>query len=460
MKKYENLLEIYARQVSYMPFHLSENLRVLYILRGSVTCRWVAGVHTLSAGQIEIVNIREPFCIEECSEDNLILFFEIGREKAVEYFDLIDDALYNCNTTLFYDSTTDQGDQKILRDKLQMLYWSYRKEEAYFVIEKQVCEIVNFIGNNCHDLLNMLNAKHGTDSRADRFFRIYTYIYNHCEEKINLKQLADKEYVSQQYLSKEFNERLTMNFKDTLEYYRIIQSVRYLIQGQQTVTMVSELCGFSAPRYFYKHFLLYLKCTPVEFRNQYLTKSASFKTLDLADGDIQTLIYGQWAESDKKESREDNLLPILADYRQPVRYNRRKLSKALITSLIEFLQQRLAESMKVMLVTNYAVKTSLVKLLQKEQTSRDVSTPPVILIVYTGEDDAAKSAHKSTFATLARSLQLAGIHVYHLCQLAEAKGLSCQLSFDLLLQEAAVQECLGETGKFHPLSAILLGYRL
>ena len=84
MKLYENLLKIDAGQVTYMPFHLSENLRLLYVLCGSVSCRWVAGVHTLSAGQIEIVNIEEPFCIEECSEDNLILFFEIQREKAVE----------------------------------------------------------------------------------------------------------------------------------------------------------------------------------------------------------------------------------------------------------------------------------------------------------------------------------------------------------------------------------------
>lgn len=122
MIQYENLLKIDAGQVIYIPFHVSENLRLLYVLRGSVSCRWVAGVHTLSAGQIEIVNMEEPFCIEECSEDNLILFFEIEREKAVEYCDLIEIGMYNCNTTLFYDSTTGSKEQMMLKDKLQMLY--------------------------------------------------------------------------------------------------------------------------------------------------------------------------------------------------------------------------------------------------------------------------------------------------------------------------------------------------
>ncbi|MCI8608685.1 MAG: helix-turn-helix transcriptional regulator [Firmicutes bacterium] len=460
MKKYENLLEIYARQVTYVPFHLSENLRVLYVLRGSVNCRWVAGVHTLSAGQIEIVNIKEPFCIEECSEDNLILFFEIGKEKAVEYYDLIDDGLYNCNTTLFYDSTTDQGAQKILKVKLQMLYWAYLREAAYSTIEKQVYEIVNFIGSNCHDLLNMLNAKRGTDSRADRFFRIYTYIYNHCEEKINLKQLADKEYVSQQYLSKEFNERLNMNFKDTLEYYRIIQSVRYLIEGQQTVTMVSELCGFSAPRYFYKHFVMYLKCTPVEFRNQYLTRAAYLKTIQIGDDEIRALIQNQCAETDEKDDKKDSILTVPAGYHQPIHCNKRKVTKNLVSSLADFLRQHLTEGMEVMLIPNYGTRNRIIELLQKEERREDTNTPPVILIVYTREGYARRPNGKNGFADFTRKIEMTGVSAYKLCQLAETKGLTCQLNFDILLQEEEARKILGADEQLHPLLAIIMGYKM
>ena len=176
MIQYENLLKIDAGQVSYIPFHLSENLRLLYVLRGSVSCRWVAGVHTLSAGQIEIVNIEEPFCIEKCSEDNLILCYEIEREKAVEYCDRIEIGMYNCNTTLFYDSTTGSKEQAMLKDKLQMLYDFCLAQRDRAIIEQLVCDIVNFIVDNCHDLLNMLNVKQGTDPRADRFLRICTYM--------------------------------------------------------------------------------------------------------------------------------------------------------------------------------------------------------------------------------------------------------------------------------------------
>lgn len=358
MKLYENLLKIDAGQVTYMPFHLSENLRLLYVLCGSVSCRWVAGVHTLSAGQIEIVNIEEPFCIEECSEDNLILFFEIQREKAVEYCNLIETGMYNCNTTLFYDSTTGSKAQAMLKDKLQMLYGDCLAQRDRAVIEQWVCDIVNFIVDNCHDLLNMLNVKRGTDPRAERFLRICTYMYNHCDEKINLKQLADGEYVSQQYLSKEFNERLNMNFKDTLEYYRIIQSVRYLIRGRKNVTMISELSGFSAPRYFYKHFAMYLKCTPAEFRNQYLSQSVQLRKIDAEDTCIQERLLHFQTVRTQKDGNAAHEIPFPVIERRHLQFNKRKVSRTLVLSLTEFVKQRLPEGVEVMrisiiMLTNY-----------------------------------------------------------------------------------------------------------
>lgn len=456
MKQYENLLKINAGQVTYMPFHLSENLRLLYVLCGSVSCRWVAGVHTLSAGQIEIVNIEEPFCIEQCSEDNLILFFEIEKEKVVEYCDLIDDGLYNCNTTLFYDSTTDSKAQTLLKDKLQMLYDDCLAQKERAVIENRVCDIVNFIVDNCHDLLNMLNAKRGTDPRAERFLRIYTYMYNHCDEKINLKHLADCEYVSQQYLSKEFNERLNMNFKDTLEYYRIIQSVRYLIQGRKNVTMISELCGFSAPRYFYKHFAMYLKCTPAEFRNQYLSRSAQIRKVDVEDAHLlERLQYFQTVRDEGILKRENTIqLPTIVQ--RHLQFNKRKVSRTLVASLVEFVRQRLPEGVEVMKISGNTMKNKMAALLkQRASLQKDGNVPPVMLIFYTEMQRTEAGCRE-----LAKKTGETGISAHMMCQIAEANGLCCQLDFSILFCEEEARRILSMDSRFQPLLTVMIGYSI
>ena len=43
-------------------------------------------------------------------------------------------------------------------------------------------------------------------------------IYENAANKLNLKEIAEREYVSVQYLSKEFNEKIHINFKTTVEY--------------------------------------------------------------------------------------------------------------------------------------------------------------------------------------------------------------------------------------------------
>lgn len=456
MKLYENLLKIDAGQVTYMPFHLSENLRLLYVLCGSVSCRWVAGVHTLSAGQIEIVNIEEPFCIEECSEDNLILFFEIQREKAVECCNLIETGMYNCNTTLFYDSTTGSKAQAMLKDKLQMLYGDCLAQRDRAVIEQWVCDIVNFIVDNCHDLLNMLNVKRGTDPRAERFLRICTYMYNHCDEKINLKQLADGEYVSQQYLSKEFNERLNMNFKDTLAYYRIIQSVRYLIQGRKNVTMISELCGFSAPRYFYKHFAMYLKCTPAEFRNQYLSQSAQFRKIDAEDTCIQERLLHFQTVRTQKDGNAAHEIPFPVIERRHLQFNKRKVSRTLVLSLTEFVKQRLPEGVEVMRISSSAMRSQITALLrQSNPLQEEGNVPPVILVFYTEIQRIEAGCRE-----LAKKTGETSISAHMMCQLAETSGLCCQLDFSILSFEKEACGILGLDSRFQPLLTAMIGYKI
>lgn len=288
---------IRAERIDFRPFHLSPNLRILYVLEGSLALRFTCGEHLLSAGEIEILNIDEPVQMKKLQENNLVLLFELDGLRAKQFHSDISRGIYNCNSTLFYTSKTLPVDQEILKRKLRLIYRYYLNDDSAFLIDKAMEDIVRFICDRCHDLKNMFPNGGGDELRGQRFLRVYTYMLENCDEKINLKKLAEQEFMSPQYLSKEFNERLGINFKDTLEYFRVIQAVRYLITGKMAVTEICQRCGFSALRYFYKHFAFYLNCTPPEFRVVYLTDpervksfpvnhsriAAAFQTLDARD---------------------------------------------------------------------------------------------------------------------------------------------------------------------------------
>ena len=454
MKRYAGLLDIRAESITYKPFHVNSNLRLLYVLEGSINCRWVAGVHSIHEGEIEILNINEPVCIEKSGEENLVLIFEIDAGKAKEFYSFIDKALYNCNTTLFYPSRADSDDQALLKEKVRTLYHYYVGEMNDFLLEKVVEEIVIHIRQRFHDLNNMFTGQKGSDARAERFFRIYTYIYENYDKKINLKELAEKEYVSQQYLSKEFNDRLNMNFKDTLEYYRVINSVRYLITTKKTVTMISELCGFSASRYFYKHFFLYLKCTPKEFRDKYLSLKEECKPITVNNDLILTCLH-QFEEDEerfskvqeqKKESYESVTILEAENYIGP--YSRRKISKETIQKLLGAARNYLTADTEVLEAGTNAARERLSKIIYGEKAE----TAPAVFVFY------LKTPEITSLKQFILQAERTAVCAYRMGVDCREEGLAFSLVNDILDDAEVIRSILELTETDFPLIAVTAGY--
>lgn len=455
MKKYAGLFDMRAASITYKPFHVSENLRLVYILKGSVNFRLVAGVHKLSEGDIEVLNINEPVGFEKTEEDNLVLIFEIDKDKAKEYCDYIDTALFNCNTKLFFSSSTDWKYLEILKEKARMLYHYYISGINDILLEKIVREIVVLIGDHCHDLRNMFQ-ENGSDVHSERFYRIFTYMYTHYYEKINLKEIAEREYVSQQYLSKEFNDRLHMNFKDTLEYYRVINAVRYLITTRMTITMISELCGFSASRYFYKHFSLYLKCSPREFRNIYLSRKEECREVVINDKYIEKcllLLEKQNTVSlaaKKTDKKTNNRTGILKSINYSGAYSKKRVCKEIVKDLLETARLTLYEGLFIAETWSRAMREQLECLVG---LNTGPNTPPCAFVfcipMFSPDTDRNELIIKA---------QEAAITAYHMGLRAREKGLVFSIANDILSSSEEVRQILNLSKTDLPILLLTVGY--
>ena len=65
---------------------------------------------------------------------------------------------------------------------------------------------------------------------ADRIWRVIDYIFDNCNRKLTLKEVADREFITETYLSRILKKETGLNFEETLAYLRAECSIRYLLE--------------------------------------------------------------------------------------------------------------------------------------------------------------------------------------------------------------------------------------
>lgn len=92
------------------------------------------------------------------------------------------------------------------------------------------------------------------------------YIYNHIEERLTLKDISNKLYVSKSNLSTQFHLLLGMGFKKYIDTLKISKSIEMLLTTTKTISQISETLGFSNVSTYSRQFKNYLSVTPNAYR--------------------------------------------------------------------------------------------------------------------------------------------------------------------------------------------------
>ena len=290
MYDFEKCVKISAMRVDVMPFHVNKALRIIYVLEGEVELTWVAGKQNLSKGEIEIINILEPIAISSISADNIVLFYEIDMEFAKRYADEIDAITYNCNGTNFFQSADKLKEQFNIKEKLIHLYEIYTAHNLQYKLPSEVMSLMFLINDEFNDIRNLLEANSNSDIQVQRFLRINRYLIDNTERKIHLSDIAQNEYLSPHYISKEFRRLFEKNFQTILDYYRMKNALRLLIITDDSVSKIAEKCGFSAMRYFNEKFKSFMGCTPNDFRKKQKNTSPYGKIYQISSSSVNKAV--------------------------------------------------------------------------------------------------------------------------------------------------------------------------
>ncbi len=272
-------INIYLGNVMEYPFHWQDCIEILFVLKGTITLGVETETYTLVDKEIEIINPNEVYRIESNDPDNLVLFIDIDPNFFERYYD-------DAKDTFFYTDSTEENIQEtekyyILRRYIAILLYEVisKLDDYEDQIEESLLEMMYHLLNDFHYLFYEEESLKGDESQLERYHRITKYINNNYMNKVSLQDIADKEYLSVQYLSSKLKDVFGHSFNEFLNRLRVEESTKLLLDSNMNISEISEEVGFSHVRYYNKHFKLNYNCSPMQYRKKYKVSQAQLEKM-------------------------------------------------------------------------------------------------------------------------------------------------------------------------------------
>ncbi len=293
-------INVTTANINEYPIHFHDDMEVVYVLEGKVILRNGYYTYTLKQGDIFILNDREMHSFESTGEDNMVMMLQLDLAYFSRYYD-------NLRNNFFVTDMEDDSDDslEVLRTILakimmEVLQKGYRYEDK--VIESThnliACLMSDFQYFVMEDGKFKNESKNkGNKILAGRLNRITDYMYENYARKLTLSEIADREHLSIYYLSHIIKEATGLSFQDLLSYIRVEESEKLLLGTNKKIGAIADETGFSAVRYYIKHFEQWFGMHPLEYRKKYIGKIISreieAKYSRVAPGQIEEAIRKQ-----------------------------------------------------------------------------------------------------------------------------------------------------------------------
>lgn len=271
-------INVITANIDEYPIHFHDDMEVVYVLEGSVVLRNGYYTYTLKQGDIFILNDREMHSFESTGEDNMVMMLQMDLTYFSRYYD-------NLKNNFFVTDMEDDSDESLevlrtimARIMMEILQKGYGYEHK--VIESThnliACLMSDFQYFVMEDGKFMNESKNkGNKILAGRLNRITDYMYENYARKLTLSEIADREHLSIYYLSHIIKEATGLSFQDLLSYIRVEESEKLLLGTNKKIGAIADETGFSAVRYYIKHFEQWFGMHPLEYRKKYIGKIIS-----------------------------------------------------------------------------------------------------------------------------------------------------------------------------------------
>lgn len=241
---------------------------IIFCLEGSVNVTIGARKITLSAGDIFTLDHSDIHCLYSDS-DNIVACIHIGLAKnRTHTWESLKHLFFLCSNTEYEHYQVRQ------LEEVYALLWSalYAFASTRTVYPKSTFDD---IANQILDILVKyfswpykadLDSENHEDIKH-RFQEINKFVQENYMKKITAEEIAKATNLNVNYISHFMKKSSYKSFKNMIAYIRCFNAENMLLTTDLSGQEISEFCGFSSTKYFYKWFRHFFHTSPLQHKN-------------------------------------------------------------------------------------------------------------------------------------------------------------------------------------------------
>lgn len=262
--------------------HFHQDIELLYVMEGTLDVTMGEQIVHMQADDILVVNANKKHSVK--GSENILI-----AQLIIEYH-MVSDVFQSMNVIFWCDSTKDESERydelrKVLKNMLNH-HLSTDGNTANFGYISLCYRVLDLL--SCYFLVQTADKEIGGDNDRfdERIQQINNYIRANYNQPISLKELSEKLYLSNGYLSRFFKKNYGMNFAEYLTNIRLFHAVDELLYTSTPITVIAYDNGFASVAVFNKAFKKAYGETPSALRK----KSKEQKEEDTIDQEDYTEI--------------------------------------------------------------------------------------------------------------------------------------------------------------------------
>lgn len=262
----DSSLAISVQNIKHTPVHYHSSFaELVYCLQGQVNIVCNHESIVLKEGQMFSVDFNDIHCLFS-DNDNTVITMHIDLKKLEIPWSYLQYVYFACE-----DATCrpfQQQPLKKIKNTLLAAAYLYTKKGTLTVPETSSAsnKIISLMPDY-FDWFNYINTyPNKNEELRSRFQQISAYCQKNYTKKVTISQLAKMVHINENYLSQFIKNSSFGSFSKMMGYIRCFAAQHLLLTTGYSVIEISNQCGFSDDKYFYKNFKLFFNKTPSQYR--------------------------------------------------------------------------------------------------------------------------------------------------------------------------------------------------
>ncbi|HCM88303.1 MULTISPECIES: helix-turn-helix domain-containing protein [Vagococcus] len=260
---------------------INENNRhsfsLFYVIHGEYTCyKKNQKPFILKEGNYILNNSSEKLMIEQITQYNAILhltfyFSEIEKIIGQDWRPFFNDELL--------EFVNEEEKQELTEKMFRLIL-----DSSDITAENHPFTSMNYLLSFLEQLNKIVLTEQSSKEKKlhlitehPKVLSVIKYVEEYYQQKITLQEIAQKEYLSEAYLSRLFKEETGVNFTDYVDYIRLNHAVEELRSSRLPILSIALNNGFSTGKRFSKLFKKKYGMTPNFYRKQEVAKQEDSK---------------------------------------------------------------------------------------------------------------------------------------------------------------------------------------